>query len=56
MEQSENYAFDAWYQELCIILAHNGKCAPYKMAWYEFYEQGLSVQDAANQGPSEIIN
>lgn len=56
METETNDAFDIWYQELCTLLAQNGKCAPYKMAWMEFYERGVSVQDAAGQGPSEIIS
>lgn len=56
METVTNDAFDTWYQELCALLAQSGKCAPYKMAWYEFYERGLSVQDAAYQGPSETIS
>ncbi len=56
METETNDAFDIWYQELCTLLAQSGKCAPYKMAWMEFYERGLSVQDAADQGPSEIIS
>lgn len=55
MEQSENDAFDIWYQELCTLLAQSGKCAPYKMAWMEFYERGVSIADAANIGPYESI-
>lgn len=56
METETNDAFDIWYKEVCTLLAQEGKCAPYKMAWMEFYERGLSVKDAADHGPSEIIS
>ncbi|EPK2204210.1 hypothetical protein MBR06_000528 [Klebsiella pneumoniae] len=55
MEQEKNDAFDSWYQELCALLAQSGKCAPYKMAWMEFYERGVDIEDAANTGPYEYI-
>lgn len=55
MEHETNDAFDIWYQELCTLLAQSGKCAPYKMAWMEFYERGVSITDAANIGPFESI-
>ncbi|CAH3567256.1 TPA: hypothetical protein MD340_004500 [Klebsiella pneumoniae] len=38
--------FDIWYEELCAYaLDHSGR-APYKMAWLEFFEQGLTVEVA----------
>ncbi|HBS6127878.1 hypothetical protein [Klebsiella pneumoniae] len=53
MERELRDAFDIWYQELCGYLLKKGKCAPYKMAWLEFYEAGQSVVEAAAIGPSE---
>ena len=53
METITNDAFDTWYLELCTLLAQSGKCAPYKMAWMEFYERGVSITEAAEAGPWE---
>ncbi|HCI6993574.1 hypothetical protein U4O39_19010 [Klebsiella pneumoniae] len=47
--------FDSWYNELCVYLNKNGKRAPYKMAWIELYEQGLSIYEAANIGTDIVI-
>lgn len=55
METITNDAFDIWYQELCTLLAQSGKCAPYKMAWMEFYERGVSTTEAADIGPYELL-
>lgn len=55
MENETNDAFDSWYQELCTLLAQSGKCAPYKMAWIEFYERGESPQHASQIGPFELM-
>ncbi|WP_109022989.1 hypothetical protein [Klebsiella pneumoniae] len=54
METETNDAFDIWYQEVCTLLAQDGKCAPYKMAWYEFYERGLTPEEAALEGPWQL--
>lgn len=54
MEAETNGAFDIWYKEVCTLLAQDGKCAPYKMAWYEFYERGTSVEEAMETGPWEL--
>lgn len=54
-ETKNNDAFDTWYQEVCTLLAKNGKCAPYKMAWMEFYERGVSITEAADIGPYELL-
>lgn len=53
METETNDAFDIWYEEVYTLLAQDGKCAPYKMAWYEFYERGVSITEAAEVGPWE---
>ena len=54
METETNDAFDIWYKEVCSLLAQDGKCAPYKMAWSEFYERGISPEDATTIGPFTI--
>ncbi|EMG3205396.1 hypothetical protein LVU53_12675 [Klebsiella pneumoniae] len=42
-------AFDIWYEELCAYaLAHGGR-APYKMAWLEPFNRGMSVEEAFRQ-------
>ncbi|HCB1386438.1 TPA: hypothetical protein MYO15_005395, partial [Klebsiella pneumoniae] len=33
--------FDIWYEELCAYMLEHGGRAPYKMAYLEFFEQGL---------------
>ncbi|MGQ3813141.1 hypothetical protein ACUBKK_02910 [Klebsiella quasipneumoniae subsp. similipneumoniae] len=57
METETNGAFDIWYKEVCTMLAQDGKCAPYKMAWMEFYERGLTPTQAAEDefAPTEDI-
>ncbi|AXO54165.1 TPA: hypothetical protein MYU56_002034 [Klebsiella pneumoniae] len=41
--------FDIWYEELCAYaLDHCGR-APYKMAYLEFFEQGLTVEEAVEK-------
>lgn len=54
METETSGAFDIWYKEVCSLLAQDGKCAPYKMAWSEFYERGISPEDATTIGPFTI--
>lgn len=54
-EEIEVNEFDVWYQQLIAVLAVDGKRAPYKMAWMDLYEQGLSPEDAATKGPYVII-
>ncbi|WP_213894890.1 hypothetical protein [Raoultella ornithinolytica] len=51
IDETEVSEFDIWYQQLIAVLALDGKRAPYKMAWFEFYEQGLPVEEAAVKGP-----
>ncbi|HID4274033.1 hypothetical protein KE273_04310 [Klebsiella sp. MC1F] len=48
--------FDVWYQQLIAVLALTGKRAPYKMAWLDLYEQGLSPEEAALKGPYIIVS
>ncbi|HHS9626571.1 TPA: hypothetical protein ACTXE4_002228 [Raoultella ornithinolytica] len=55
IDETEVSEFDVWYQQLIAVLALDGKRAPYKMAWLEFYDQGLSPEDAALKGPYVII-
>ena len=43
--------FDVWYSELIQELAKNSRRAPYKMAWFEYYESGYTAADAAVKGP-----
>ncbi|WP_301691460.1 hypothetical protein, partial [Klebsiella pneumoniae] len=38
--------FDIWYEELCAYALDHGGRAPYKMAWLEFFEQGMTVEEA----------
>ncbi|HBR1234977.1 hypothetical protein [Klebsiella pneumoniae] len=38
--------FDIWYQELCAYVLDHGGRAPYKMAWLELFERGMSVEEA----------
>ncbi|HGV4706904.1 TPA: hypothetical protein ACNG72_004402 [Klebsiella pneumoniae] len=40
--------FDAWYDELCSYALARGGRAPYKMAWLELFEQGMTVEEAFN--------
>ncbi|HBV9486875.1 TPA: hypothetical protein ACYFTU_001789 [Klebsiella pneumoniae] len=41
-------AFDIWYEELCAYALNHGGRAPYKMAYLEFFEQGMTVEEAFN--------
>lgn len=47
--------FDEWYIQVSLGLKSLGKCAPYKAAWLEFYERGLSVEEAMEIGPWELL-
>ncbi|QIW86420.1 hypothetical protein VLC5_50 [Klebsiella phage VLC5] len=47
-------SFDDWYAEVCAILHQKGLAAPYRMAWLEFYERGISPEDAATIGPFTV--
>lgn len=38
--------FDEYYEEVVRLLNEKSKCAPYKMAWLEFYERGLTPDEA----------
>ncbi|WP_109021264.1 hypothetical protein [Klebsiella pneumoniae] len=46
--------FDVWYQQLISVLALTGKRAPYKMAWMDLYERGLTPEEAALEGPWQL--
>ncbi|MFI2853812.1 hypothetical protein ACH677_16980 [Klebsiella aerogenes] len=50
-EQIEISEFDAWYQQLIAVLAIDGLRAPYKAAWLDLYEAGMSPEQAAPLGP-----
>ncbi|HDH1504686.1 TPA: hypothetical protein PIU42_000143 [Klebsiella quasipneumoniae subsp. similipneumoniae] len=50
-EEIEVSEFDVWYQQLIAVLAVDGRRAPYKVAWIDLYEQGLSPEEAAPLGP-----
>ncbi|HDE2134366.1 Uncharacterised protein [Klebsiella pneumoniae] len=39
-------AFDIWYEELCVYAREHDGRAPYKMAYLEFFEQGMTVEEA----------
>lgn len=54
-EKNEVNEFDVWYQELIVVLAKDGKRAPYKTAWLDLYEAGLSPEEASMIGPFEVI-
>ncbi|HBR5805031.1 TPA: hypothetical protein L9Z81_005434 [Klebsiella pneumoniae] len=41
--------FDIWYEELCAYVLEHGGRAPYKMAYLEFFEQGLTVEEAVEK-------
>ncbi|EPW2736849.1 TPA: hypothetical protein NEG33_004939 [Klebsiella pneumoniae] len=41
--------FDIWYEELCAYVLEHGRRAPYKMAYLEFFEQGLTVEEAVEK-------
>ncbi|EPT2829160.1 TPA: hypothetical protein L9Q33_002905 [Klebsiella pneumoniae] len=41
--------FDIWYGELCAYMLEHGGRAPYKMAYLEFFEQGLTVEEAVEK-------
>ncbi|HGI9296321.1 TPA: hypothetical protein ACJVP3_005362, partial [Klebsiella pneumoniae] len=41
--------FDIWYEELCAYMLEHGGRAPYKMAYLEFFEQGLTVEEAVEK-------
>lgn len=47
-------SFDDWYAEVCAILHPKGLAAPYRMAWLEFYERGISPEDAVTIGPFTV--
>lgn len=36
------------------MLALTGKRAPYKMAWMDLYERGLTPEEAAPEGPCQL--
>lgn len=55
METETNGAFDIWYKEVCTMLSKNGKCAPYKMAWLEFYERNLTPEEAISDPFAPIV-
>ncbi|EMM1886352.1 hypothetical protein VBS76_24755 [Klebsiella variicola] len=38
--------FDIWYEALCIYTREHDGRAPYKMAWLELFERGMSVEEA----------
>ncbi|MFL3233574.1 hypothetical protein ACJ0L3_14790 [Klebsiella pneumoniae] len=40
--------FDIWYEELCTYALEHGGRAPYKMAYLELFEQGMTVEKAFN--------
>ena len=40
---------DIWYEELCAYMLEHGGRAPYKMAYLEFFEQGLTVEEAVEK-------
>lgn len=48
-------SFDEYYEEVVRLLKEKSKCAPYKMAWLEFYERGVSVEEAMEIGPWELL-
>lgn len=50
--------FDEYYEEVVRILKEKNKCAPYKMAWLEFYERGLTPMQATEDefAPTEDID
>lgn len=50
-EEMEVSEFDVWYQQLIAVLALDGRRAPNKQAWIDFYERGLSAEEAAPLGP-----
>lgn len=50
-EEIEVSEFDVWYQQLIAVLAVDGKRAPNKQAWIDFYELGLIPEEAALIGP-----
>ncbi|WP_407264295.1 hypothetical protein [Klebsiella quasipneumoniae] len=54
-EQTGINEFDSWYQNLILVLAKDGKRAPYKTAWLDLFEAGMSPEEAAIVGPFEMI-
>lgn len=50
MEHETNDAFDMWYAKLCQLLHEKGKIAPYKAAYFEFFERGLTPEDVVEDG------
>ncbi|HCI6798102.1 hypothetical protein NL822_12575 [Klebsiella quasipneumoniae] len=55
-EEIEVSEFDVWYQQLIAVLAVDGRRAPYKMAWIDLYEQGMTPEKAAPIGPYATVN
>lgn len=43
--------FDLWYQDVIEILSLSNKRAPYKMAWFQLYEDNYSPEEASVLGP-----
>lgn len=50
---NSNDEFDLYYSKICELLKKDGRCAPYKMAWLEYFERNIPPEEAVVDGPSE---